>query len=951
MVSTSSIGAAGSSRSAQVDQLTIQEKLLLAQAVYKLGAISWPEVSKALVQHPCCRGRPAEMFSPEACESNYVELMKGIEVNVPAEGAMKPLAKVHLRLAQTLYLARMTELQTTIVNYEARFVQLMSEVSALRRGEMDDSIRSELRATLARKYGKKVLDTWVPEPEAVKKAVEAGPAEDEPVPPSIPTVTEESTPAETGAAEQPGLEVPAAEDIEMSDADAVAEPAKEETAVEAEGEKSPAMEKPDLSPEGIVPEAQTDRDDEAVAEIMQAAEAEPEIALEPPAEAELAPEPEAKPEAQPEVIEGAASDPQVHTEAEGRPGPEAEPEVQSDTEMEAEPAAEPEPEPEAEPVAAPEEQVPAESDPLLRPGAVPESEAETEPVPVPESQPALETEPESALESETEPVPEADAEVEPEPEAETEPEPETTPEPEPEPEVKPKSVKSTTSRSTRTPRRAEIKPEPEVTATPLPDARPRRKASAAVQTSEPETTPAAAPPSAPAPKTPRKPSPVPSNRSELSPAPGSDLSPVPSDTEDQEEQHAPKTPVRDEVEHESEANDEDEVETEAETTPVKTRSAKRKASAPPRGAPTSKRMGRRGAAVAPSPVPTQGSEAQSEVENAEEEVPATTRGRRASKRSSVGGPGSKPTPMTSTKRAQQSPAASARTKDSSPTVSRRAPSVSSATSATPGGVEDRGEKERRSSRRGNAGAKGRGMRDDVVSKSVREKSATVESVKGEPEGDADGDDEEEQKPVRSSTRRKTLNTDKENEKGREKEKEKEVATPAPAEKRGTRASARTVRDSVENDQAAPGGTTSADISTEMDQSIGTPQSTNLTPVATTSKRSAVTRSSQKLLYSLLDIVSSHRNGNVFQNPVKKNDAPDYRDVIKRPMDLKTIRSRIKDGQIASIDEFERDALLIFANAMMYNGPDSQVYAMAKEMLKDTEDHITHFRNVQHHVNR
>jgi len=44
----------------------------------------------------------------------------------------------------------------------------------------------------------------------------------------------------------------------------------------------------------------------------------------------------------------------------------------------------------------------------------------------------------------------------------------------------------------------------------------------------------------------------------------------------------------------------------------------------------------------------------------------------------------------------------------------------------------------------------------------------------------------------------------------------------------------------------------------------------------------------------------------------QSEAPDYYDVIKRPMDLKKIRQRIKDGEISTIDEFERDILLLFA---------------------------------------
>lgn len=62
--------------------LTIQEKLLLSQAVYKLGAIAWPAVSQLLLGHPCVRGRPDALFGPEACEKHYVELMTSIGQNM-----------------------------------------------------------------------------------------------------------------------------------------------------------------------------------------------------------------------------------------------------------------------------------------------------------------------------------------------------------------------------------------------------------------------------------------------------------------------------------------------------------------------------------------------------------------------------------------------------------------------------------------------------------------------------------------------------------------------------------------------------------------------------------------------------------------------------------------------------------------------------------------------------
>ncbi len=78
-------------------------------------------------------------------------------------------------------------------------------------------------------------------------------------------------------------------------------------------------------------------------------------------------------------------------------------------------------------------------------------------------------------------------------------------------------------------------------------------------------------------------------------------------------------------------------------------------------------------------------------------------------------------------------------------------------------------------------------------------------------------------------------------------------------------------------------------------------------------------------------ISQHRYGNIFHNPIKKTEAPDYHDIVKRPMDLKTIKARVKDGLIANSLEFQRDIYLMFANAMMYNRPGSDVHNMAEEV--------------------
>ena len=59
--------------------------------------------------------------------------------------------------------------------------------------------------------------------------------------------------------------------------------------------------------------------------------------------------------------------------------------------------------------------------------------------------------------------------------------------------------------------------------------------------------------------------------------------------------------------------------------------------------------------------------------------------------------------------------------------------------------------------------------------------------------------------------------------------------------------------------------------------------------------------------------------------------PDYFDVIKHPMDLMTVKSKLTGGQYASIAAWRDEVLLVFDNAMLYNPPGNAVHEMAAEL--------------------
>ena len=63
-------------------RLNTQEKLLISQAVYKLGAVNWEKISALLENHPVIEGRPKEWFDATTVEGYYVRLMTEIGQNV-----------------------------------------------------------------------------------------------------------------------------------------------------------------------------------------------------------------------------------------------------------------------------------------------------------------------------------------------------------------------------------------------------------------------------------------------------------------------------------------------------------------------------------------------------------------------------------------------------------------------------------------------------------------------------------------------------------------------------------------------------------------------------------------------------------------------------------------------------------------------------------------------------
>ncbi|GAA0140454.1 hypothetical protein LIER_01800 [Lithospermum erythrorhizon] len=121
------------------------------------------------------------------------------------------------------------------------------------------------------------------------------------------------------------------------------------------------------------------------------------------------------------------------------------------------------------------------------------------------------------------------------------------------------------------------------------------------------------------------------------------------------------------------------------------------------------------------------------------------------------------------------------------------------------------------------------------------------------------------------------------------------------------------------------GTGRKDVS-EMERRFG---------LASNKNRERVFRSCNTLLQRLM----KHNFGWVFNEPVdvKKLMLHDYFDIIKHPMDLGTIKSRLSQNYYKSPIEFAEDVRLVFHNAMRYNPKGHDVNVMAETLLNIFEE--------------
>ncbi|KAH7105548.1 hypothetical protein BKA62DRAFT_813279 [Auriculariales sp. MPI-PUGE-AT-0066] len=154
-------------RPVHMDAASTGDKLLLSQLLYELGNSEWSKICDRLRDHPLTR-LSHDTITEKACQELYAQLvhempddaegrddvepqgkpfgMYGLVFVLFAQDQLVRAAKLHLQLAHMYHAARQQELRQEIIENEADFGRIASEVEQIRNGGWDDRIREEVRA-------------------------------------------------------------------------------------------------------------------------------------------------------------------------------------------------------------------------------------------------------------------------------------------------------------------------------------------------------------------------------------------------------------------------------------------------------------------------------------------------------------------------------------------------------------------------------------------------------------------------------------------------------------------------------------------------------------------------------------------------------------------------------------------------------------------------------------
>lgn len=88
---------------------------------------------------------------------------------------------------------------------------------------------------------------------------------------------------------------------------------------------------------------------------------------------------------------------------------------------------------------------------------------------------------------------------------------------------------------------------------------------------------------------------------------------------------------------------------------------------------------------------------------------------------------------------------------------------------------------------------------------------------------------------------------------------------------------------------------------------------------------------EEAMSRLLDQIFAKDAQEIFTEPVDVEEVPDYMDVVTHPMDLSTMRTKLREGKYEKLDDLENDFNLMIQNCLAYNNKDTIFYRAGVRM--------------------
>jgi len=90
------------------------------------------------------------------------------------------------------------------------------------------------------------------------------------------------------------------------------------------------------------------------------------------------------------------------------------------------------------------------------------------------------------------------------------------------------------------------------------------------------------------------------------------------------------------------------------------------------------------------------------------------------------------------------------------------------------------------------------------------------------------------------------------------------------------------------------------------------------------------------------LMTDKRNMNMFNDPVDpvKLHLPQYFEIIKTPMDLGTVKGKLRGGHYQNLKSCFSDIELVFDNAMRFNSSEHVVHRLARDLLIEFRNEVT-----------